>query len=167
MKLKSLLIAALLIMSIGTKVSGNIAKTQAMFIYNFLRHIKWPEGNTQNTFTIGVYGNSQTYEQLQIFTKDRKIGTKLIVIKKVKTAEEASNCQLIFVPNTNSKKISELKNYMGNKACLIVSEKQGMNANGSTIEFVIQDNKLKFKINEERAKQQNLVFSKALIDMAV
>jgi Fe-S cluster assembly iron-binding protein IscA len=49
----------------------------------------------------------------------------------------------------------------------VVSEKEGMNAVGSTIEFVIQDNKLKFRINEPRAKQQNLVLSKALIDMSV
>ncbi len=167
MKLKSLFFAVVFIMSMGTKVYGNISKTEAVFIYNFLRHIKWPEENIQKTFVIGVYGDSQTYDQLLAYTKGRKIGVKLIVVRKVNSAEEASKCQLIFVPHTNSSKISELKKHLGNKACLIVSEKEGMNSSGSTIEFVIKDSALKFRVNKERAKRQNLIISKALIDMAI
>jgi len=167
MRFKTLLIALLFVMSLGVKASENIFSAEAMFIYNFLRHIKWPESNTAQVFVIGVYGDSQTYDQLVTFTKGRMVGTKSIVVKRINSVNEAMNCQLIFVPYNNSNKITELKNTLGNNPCLVVSEKEGMNAVGSTIEFVIQDNKLKFRINEPRAKQQNLVLSKALIDMSV
>ncbi len=167
MRRKSVLVALLFVMSVGVKASGNLASAEAMFIYNFLRHIQWPAEKTGTFFVIGVYGNTQTYDQLLTYTKNRKVGTKSIVIKKINSVEDASNCQLIFVPHTNSSKISALIKHLGNNPCLIVSEKEGMNANGSTIEFVIQDDKLKFRINEDRARQQSLMVSRSLLDMAV
>jgi len=167
MKLKSLLVALLIVMGLGVKASGSLSNAEAMFIYNFLRHIKWPETGTSNTFIIGVYGDSQTFDQLVTYTNGRKVGTKSIVVKRITSSNEALVCQLVFVPQNNSNKITELKRTLGNKPCLIVSEKEGMNVNGSTIEFVIKDDKLKFRIDEEKASQQNLLLSKALIDMAV
>ena len=167
MKLKSMLVALLLVIGVGMKASENLSNAQALFIYNFLRHIKWPESATSDNFIIGVYGNSETFDQLVNYTKGRMVGTKSIVVKRISSVNEAKGCQLVFVPYDKSNKISELKDGLGNSPCLLVSEKEGMNPNGSTIEFVIQDDKLKFRINETRAKQQNLIFSKALIDMAV
>lgn len=167
MRLRTLLIALLFVMSAGVKASEDISNAEAMFIYNFLRHIKWPEDNAAKVFVIGVYGDSQTYDRLVTYTKGRTVGTKSIVVKRINSLNEAVSCQLIFVPYNNSSKISELKSKLGNNPCLIVSEKEGMNDVGSTIEFVILGDKLKFRINESRAKQQNLVLSKALIDMSV
>jgi hypothetical protein len=60
-----------------------------------------------------------------------------------------------------------MKRAVGNKACLIVGEKEGSNAVGSTIEFVIKDNRLKFRVDENNAKEHNLMVSRALIDMSI
>ena len=128
-----------------------------MFIYNFLRHVNWPNESGGEYFTIGVYGSSDTYDQLVQFTANRKVGPKLIKIRKISSAAEAATCQLIFVPASHISSIASIRNQIGNKSCLIVGEKEGSNAQGSTIEFVLKDNKLKFRIDQERAKQQNLL----------
>jgi hypothetical protein len=167
MKIRSILVLLLIAVSLGAKASGNLSNLEAMYIYNFLRHVDWPETGNGDNFVIGVLGDNETYEQLVQYTANRKVGTRSILIKKIGTADEALNCQLVFVPTTNSSKVGELKNKLGNKPCLVVSEKEGTNAMGSTIEFVFVDNKLKFRINQDRAKQQNLMVSKALIDMSV
>jgi hypothetical protein len=166
MKLKSALIALLFMISFGVKAANNISSAQAMYIYNFLRLVNWPEGSTGDIFVIGVFGNSATYDELVVFTKDRKVGTKSIVIKKISTIAEVAQCQLLFVPATKSSKISEIKNYIGNKPCLIVSETSGTTLQGSTIEFRLVDDKLKFHIDEANAKQQQLIISRALLDMS-
>lgn len=153
--------------SSGLKATGNLSNVEAMFIYNFLRHVNWPEGNTNESFIIGVYGVSDTYDQLVQFTANRKVGTKPIEIRRISSAVEVVSCQLIFVPAANISSITAIKNQLGNKACLIVGEKEGSNAYGSTIEFVLKDNTLKFRVDEERAKQQNLLVSRALMDMSI
>ena len=147
--------------------TGNLSNVEAMFIYNFLRHVNWPENSGGESFIIGVYGNSETYNQLVEYTANRKVGAKSIQVHKIASADEIVSCQLIFVPASNFSKISSIINQVGNRPCLIVSEKEGSNAYGSTIEFVFKDNTLKFRVNEERAKEQNLLVSRALLDMSI
>jgi hypothetical protein len=166
MRTRTLIIALILTCSFAVKAADNISGAQAMYIYNFLRHINWPENTIGDKFVIGVYGNSETFDQLVKFTKDRKIGTKVIEVIRVASTDEAIKCQLIFVPESKSSRISEIKNSMGNKSCLIVSEKSGTLDSGSAIEFMIVNDKLKFKINEANVNQQKLVVSKALMDMS-
>jgi len=149
------------------KASENIANIEAMFIYNFLRHVNWPENSNGNKFIIGVYGTSDIYDQLVQYTSNRKVGTKSIEILKVNKPADALMCQLIFVPTSYTSSIASINSQLGNKACLIVGEKEGSNNVGSHIEFVLKDNTLKFRINEERARKQNLLLSKSLVDMAI
>jgi hypothetical protein len=167
MKTKSLLIALLIFASMAVKATGNLSSAEAMFIYNFLRHVEWPQGSTGEKFVIGVYGRNQTYDQLLTYTTNRKVGTRSIEVKIISSVQEAARCQLVFIPESQTSKIREIKNTLGNAPCLIVGEREGSNAAGSTIEFVILDNKLKFRIDENQAKTQNLLISKALLDMAI
>jgi hypothetical protein len=167
MRVRTLFIALLIAFNFGVKAAENVSGAQAMFIYNFLRHINWPESAVGDKFVIGVYGNSETYMELVNYTKDRKIGSKLIEVTKVASIEEAAKCQLLFIPASKSSKIAEIKNTIGNKSCLIVSEKSGTLDSGSAIEFVIVNDRLKFKINQTNVKLQKLEVSKALIDMSV
>jgi hypothetical protein len=167
MKIKIFFIALMFLSGIAVKASGDLSNIEAMFIYNFLRHVEWPAGNTSNKFVIGVYGNSLTYDQLVQFTSNRKVGTRAIEVRKFTSIAEAANCQLVFVPHNQISKIAEIKRSIGNKSCLIVGEKEGSNAAGSSIEFVVQNNKLKFRVDENNAKQHNLMVSKALLDMSI
>jgi hypothetical protein len=168
MKIKIALIGLLMTASVSmnVKAADDLANVEAMFIYNFLRHISWPDATNGNNFVIGVYGSSEIYNQLITYTNNRKIGTKSIQVKTISSPADAKACQLVFVPNSQSSKIAAIKAQMGNYPCLLIGEKEGSNAAGTTIEFLIQDNKLKFRVNEDRAKEQNLVLSRSLLDMA-
>lgn len=154
-------------LSVNVKATGNLSNVEAMFIYNFLRHVNWPEGNGSENFVIGVYGNSDTYDQLIQFTANRKVGTKSIEVRKISSVTEAVSCQLIFVPAESMSAIPQIKKQIGSQACLIVGESEGSNSKGSTIEFILKDNTLKFRIDQERAQEQNLLVSRALMDMSI
>ncbi len=167
MKMRSLLIALMLFAGITVKATGNLSSAEAMFIYNFLRHIEWPQGSAGEKFVIGIYGNSPIFDQLVTYTSNRKVGTRSIEVKRISSPQEATNCQVVFVPTNQSGKIGQLKSTLGSSPCLIVGEREGSTSSGATIEFVIVDSKLKFRINENTAKTQNLLISRALIDMAI
>jgi hypothetical protein len=167
MKKSILFFTTLLILGLGVRAADNLSGLQAMYIYNFLRHINWPVNSIGDDFVIGVYSSGDMYTQLSTYTKDRKIGNKNIVVMKIENVADAAKCQLLFVPSSKSSKIAEIKNTIGSKSCLIVSEKSGTFNSGSGIEFVFDQDKLKFKISETNLKEQKLEVSKALLDMAV
>jgi len=156
----------LTLMIFSAKAVDNTASLKAMYIYNFLRHVNWPNNIIGNEFVIGVFGSNDLLVELKNFTKDRKIGNKNIVVSKIENIAEAAKCQLLFVSSSRSSSISEIKNLIGSNSCLIVSEKPGTFNLGSGIEFYVDQDKLKFKVSEANIRQQKLEISKALIDMA-
>ena len=169
MKMKMVMIGLILAAStsMSVKATDNLHNVQALYIYNFLRNINWPETGSNKEFVIGIYGKSPVYDQLQRYAKNRSVGNKPIAVREIRSIDEAVSCQLVFIPSSQSRVISSLKSQLDNRACLIVSEKEGSIASGSTVEFLLQDNKLKFRISEERAKEQNLVISRSLLNMAM
>ena len=165
---KKLLIASL-ILSVNLVISGQnkVSTMQAMYIYNFLSHIQWPAGSLGNQFIIGVYGNSDTYNDLVYYTNGRKVGTKSIKVVKITNIQDISSCQVLFVPGSQFKNIQQINDLLANKPCLIISEKEGSTSLGSTMEFINQGSKLGFRINTAVAKKQNLLISNRLIEMGV
>lgn len=144
-----------------------VSKVQAYFIYNFSRLIKWPANYTQGDFVIGVLGNSQTYQNLVELTAHKKVGMQTMMVKRFTTPEELSDCHILLISADNSSNINEINRRLANKHTLIISESNGLINQGSAIDFLIVDNKLRFKMNIDNAQKYNLTVSKSLLDMAL
>lgn len=146
---------------------SEVGKVQAYFIYNFSRLIKWPANYTQGDFVIGVLGNSQTYQSLVRLTVNKKVGMQTMVVKRFSTPGELTDCHILLIASDKSSKISEINRRLANKHTLIISESDGLINSGSAIDFLIVDNKLKFKMNINNAEKYDLIVSKSLLDMAM
>ena len=144
-----------------------MTKTQAMFLYNFSRLIKWPEAYTQGDFIFGVLGNQEVYNDLVTITTGKKVGTQSITVKLFKDLSQITSCHILFIANNKLEQFDDILNRVQNKSSLIVTERKGMLNSGSTIDFVISDNKLRYMVSEENAKKNNLVLSRNLQDMAL
>ena len=165
--MKRLLLLILLIFTITFSGFSQISNAKAMFLYNFSRLIKWPEANSQGDFIFGVFGNPEVYDYLVALTNGKKVGTQPIVVKLFKDPGEITSCHVIFIANSKLPQFNEVLGKVQNKSSLIVTEKQGMLSFGSTIDFVIAENKLRYMVSEENARKNNLVLSRNLQDMAM
>ncbi|MBN2273036.1 MAG: YfiR family protein [Bacteroidales bacterium] len=165
--MKRLFILFLFAFTITFAGHAQISSAQAMFLYNFSRLIKWPESNSQGDFVFGVFGNKDVYNNLVTLTKGKMVGTQPIAVKYFNDTREISACHVIFVSNTKLSQFHEVVRRMQNNSSLIVTEKQGMISSGSTIDFVVADNKLHYMLSEENARKNNLVVSRNLQDMAM
>ena len=165
--MKRLIIASLFIFTFSFSGFSQITNAQAMFLYNFSRLIKWPESNGQSDFIFGVFGNQEVYNNLVAITNGKKVGTQPIVVKFFRDPREITACHIIFISNNKLSQFNEVLGKMQNKSSLIVTEQQGMISSGSTIDFVVADNKLRYMVSEENARKNNLVLSRNLQDMAM
>ena len=65
MKLRGLLfILAFITIPYSLKATDNIYSMQTLYIYNFMRLIKWPDNSVGEKYIIGVYGSDQMYNHL-------------------------------------------------------------------------------------------------------
>ncbi len=167
MKTRLLVLTFVLTVSVAGYSNPDIENAQAMYIYNFLRLIKWTENSVQDEFVIGIYGNSNISEYLLKYTNNRAVGQKKIKVIHVNSMEASRGCQLLFVTRTKSSEINEIVTHPNLRNTLIITESSGLTDKGAAIEFAVVDNKLKFKINEMNAKKHHLIISKALLDMSI
>lgn len=164
MKLIRLFLTAAILLVCAKTNSKDLANAQALYIFNFIRYVKWPDNNVNHNFVIGVIGESAIINELVTLSNNKKVGSQSIVVKKITDYKTACECQLIFIPTSRKHLIKELSTKIGDKPILLISESP--NTSECAIEFVYPDNKLHFKVNEENVRHQNLYMSQKLINLA-
>jgi hypothetical protein len=167
-KVSTLLFATAVICSISYSQMG-IPKAQAMFIFNFCRLIEWPAPYRTGPFKIAVLGTTAVAEELDIYTHGKKVGTQEIQVIRFKSVEEIGSCHILFVPFARSKQLAEISAALQGvgKSVLIITEKKGALNEGSAINFIIQEDKLKFELKGENASKNGIKVSSKLQEMAI
>ena len=164
-KLITTLIAMFLVSTAYMQTS--IPKAQTLFIYNFSRLIEWPTNYRTGNFVIGILGTSDVATELETYTKGKKVGTQNIEVIRYKAPTEIQNCHILFVPFARTKQITEVIAAMNGKSTLIITEKSGALDEGSAINFVILEDKMKFELKPENASRFGIKFSSKLQEMSL
>jgi hypothetical protein len=136
-------------------------------LYNFSRNINWPEENKSGDFVITIVGDKEVYTEMTKLTQNMKVGMQPIVIKYFNSVNEVSGYQqIVFVDNWQSNKINALVQKTAGSHTLIVSETEGLIDKGSMINFIPVNGVMKFEMNKESLRKNNLMASSVLEKMA-
>ena len=166
MKCIAILIIFCTTLSYGQNAS--YARYKAMFTLNFMKYIGWPEEAKQRNFVIGVVRDSELTRQLKDQTRGKKFGYQDIVIKEFKNVDDIQNCQILYFSDSMSfsRNAALVKQKLGGKNSLIITESEGAINEGSMINFVIRDGKLKFELSNANAGKSGIKFSSSLTSLS-
>lgn len=150
------------------KANAQADKYKALFIYNFTKHIEWPANTKSGDFVIAVIGQKTLYDKLIEVTNAKKVGSQNIVVNMYKNIDEVGNCNIAVLSPGNStpKKLEIVVGKVG-ASTLIVSNGNNSAIRGATINFVIQEGKLKFELNNSEAAKRQLKISSYLHNLAI
>lgn len=163
-KLSALLVLVAMVFSINVNAQTSITKIQSLYIYNFIKNIQWQ--NVSDRYVIGVMAKDDVVEEINGILGIRKFNNKSIQVKKITSASQASSCHIVFVSADYSSHVKKIKEGANLKNTLVVSEKGQIN-NGASIAFVLDNSKLKFKINEKACTASGLQVSQGLKALGV
>ena len=139
---------------------------KAAFIYNFTKYIDWDNGDAENKFIIGIMGTSSIDGPINEIAKNSFIKNKRIVLKHFSNAEDISYCNILFIPRGNGIPLQSVLEKI-NKGVLTISEEPGFARQGSAINFVVNNDKLKFEINLKALNSAGLKAGSQLLKLAV
>lgn len=145
----------------------DIAKAEAMYIYNFMRYIEWPAEKTGDVYIIGVLGDSPVYKALKEYTYQKEVGGKRIQVVRYLTIEEASKSHILFISDDKSIYMPQILHGLKGKSCLPVFENGPNTQSKAVIDFVKVDQKLKYRVNDKDVSIYKLVISNILIKMSI
>lgn len=133
-----------------------------IYLYNFSRYFVWPTA-IQQEFIIGVMGEHSILEELNKMASTRTVGGNPIKIRNYQNPQEIeAECHVVFIPHENSYWLSEVLSITDNQPILVVSCKPGLGQFGSLLNFVADQGKITFEINEEAIQSRQLKFAQQL-----
>ena len=149
------------------KAQSTIGQAQAVFIYNFTRLIEWPGDYKTGDFIIGVYGSTDVFNEVKAFCNGKMVGVQPITVVKYAKLEDIGKCHIVFVSYSKSKEMAAISTNISVHKTLIISEKKGSLEEGSTINFVVIEDKLKFELKAGNGTKNGLKIHSNLENMAV
>jgi hypothetical protein len=148
-------------------------KVKAAFLYNFLKFVEWPaDKNADSTpITIGIVGEDKFGSAFNEITS-RKIKDRSIAIRRFvefnndQTRSELTKCQLVFVSANQQEHIRDIIALLKSKPVLVVGETPKFLEAGGMINFIMQEDKVCFEINDDAASSATLKIASQLLRLA-
>ena len=165
--MKIRLFISIITLLIFTGTFAQSEKLQTVFIYNFTKHIEWPQNMRSGDFIIGVIGNSPITDELETLAKSRKVGNQPIVVKKYRDTDEIGSCHILYIPPGRSGDIGSIINQVKGYNTLIITDKKGLANAGAAINFVVDGSKQKFELKKSNATKYGLKVSSDLERLAI
>jgi hypothetical protein len=150
-------------------------------MYNFLKFVDWPEektAKTGNQITIGIIGQDPFGAAADIL-KGKKVEERDVVLKRIDSLQQLKDaadtnaqmdilkkCHLLFICQSERKNTKEIFDILKNNGVLTVSDTQGFIEDGGAINFVIEDNKVRFDINLTASEKAGLKIRSQLLRLA-
>jgi len=143
---------------------------KAAFLYNFAKFVDWPPeafADEQSPFIIGVLGESPFGGDLDQTVAGKKINDRTILIQTFRSVTEVTNCHILFICNSEEKRLPETIKKLTGRAILTVGETDRFIGAGGMVNFTQEANKIRFQINNDTARASRLKISSKLLNLAV
>lgn len=138
---------------------------KAAYLYNFIKFISWPEANDQTEFNLCVLGDDPLNEKLKMLDA-RPIRQQSLHVKHITSMKTDTNCQVLFVGESEKKFIDNIVQHYSERSTLTVSSVDDFVVRGGMIGFITLGNIIRFDINLKQARQTHLSISSKLLELA-
>lgn len=145
-------------------------EVKAAFLFNFAKFVEWPPevfADTNSPMVVGVLGKNVFGNNLEKIIRDRKVNNRSFQFRNYTSITEVTNCQILFISASEKNEFPKIVSALHNASVLTVSETDGFIEAGGMINFMFQNNNIRFQISDEAAKKAGLKISSKLLSLAV
>jgi hypothetical protein len=142
---------------------------KAVFLYNFVRFIDWPNSafhSANDPLVIGIVGpdpfDSLIYEAIA----GENYRGRPIQVEHFKGARDIRHCHLLFVSRANAGELDQILAAVANHNVLTVGETENFLNHGGMIALVTEQNRVRLRINAAAVYHTQLTVSSKLMQVA-
>jgi len=157
----------LMMLAFTGKLAAQNYQLHAVYMYQFIKYINWPAGESTGDFVIGVLGDSPITEHLNKMAETKKIGSRKIVIKEFDNIAQITNTQMLFVGKDVVEEVAPVLEKINGQHTLLITEEEGFGLEGSNINFIERKGRLVFELNRNAMDRESLQVSSELAKLAI
>jgi hypothetical protein len=145
-------------------------RIKAAYLYQFGRYVEWPAkafSSAKAPFVIGVLEQDPLVPYLEQIAGVKKIQDRPIQIRRLSSATAIPACHMLHLPASLTPEIqAEVIRKAAGKNVLLVGDAEGFLDRGGTMQFVVEDNKIRVVISRKAAERAGLTISAKLLQVA-
>jgi len=139
------------------------SQLKAAYLVNFLKYVEWPA--SRSTINICLFGRDSLGPYLAGY-EGRQIAGRELRIRKVSSPEQLTDCQELFIPETEEARIGAVLRWVDRQAILTVSDLETFTRDGGAIALIRNDGRLQFDINHDAINRAGLKASSQMLRLA-
>ena len=170
------MVAGVLLLCQGILITGTASASSVEYrvknrvslqLYQF---IEWPAaegGGKTQPFQIGILGEDPFGKELEGLAGKTVEDRTLTVQHYPIWDDRAAKCDILFISGSQEKDLAEIIRRLDGSSVLTVGDTDAYASRGVMINFFMEDNKVRFRINLKQAKQAGFKISSRLLKLAV
>lgn len=139
---------------------------KAVFLYRFAGYVQWPPSAQYPQFTIAVIGADDVADELERLLPDHPIHGQAARVQRISRLQQLGDAQMLYVGADYDGNLRTLIGALGGRPVLVVTDRQGALDAGSTVNFLLLDQHVRFEVSLAAARRSGLKISSDLLAVA-
>ncbi len=146
------------------------AGVKAAYLYKFATYVEWPLSTFARPdapFTIGIVGADDIAAELGKIRAAGSGSGRAMEVKVLRPGDPATGVHILFFGQHEAARLGRLLGLVSGLPLLMVTENSGGLDSGSTIDFVMVDDRIRFEVSLSHAERSNIKISVRLLNVAL
>lgn len=161
-------IAAAITVASAQAAERNPLEVKADMLFNIVKFVQWPDGATapRGELTFAILGDDELASVIAATFSTRSVGGRQVFVRCIRRIEDAKDCQVLYVASSETTRAAQVIETLAGKGVLTTSDVPGFAAGGGMVNFVQDNDRVRFEINPGSAERARLKISAKLLALA-
>jgi YfiR/HmsC-like len=142
---------------------------KAIFLLNFAQFTDWPTNafeEPDSPFVIGILGDDPFGALLDEAVQNERVNGRKFVVERYPRADDIKTCHMLFISQSETRRLDKIVAVLKGKPILTVSDIESSAYHGVCVRFIMENNKIRLRINLDALNEAGLVMSSKLLRVA-
>ncbi len=144
-------------------------QVKAAYLFNFLKFVEWPEHTFADSLApivIGIVGGDPFGRSLPQVVIGKTVQGRDLVIREYREGEDLREAQILYINTSERKHLPQIFAGLRGASVLTVADMSGFLDAGGMIQFLSENDHVRFAINVDAARKAKLKISSRLLSLA-
>jgi len=149
--------------------AADVNQVKADMLWNIAKFIRWPESafaKGESDFVFTILGDDSLAEALAASLSTRTINGRPVFVRVVGRVQDVVGSQILYVATSTLGRFPDVVRELHGSPVLTVANAAGFVEGGGMVDFVAEDDKVRFEIHQARAEKAGLKISARLLALA-
>ena len=144
-------------------------QVKAAYVLNFLKFVEWPgdsNADIHERWIIGIVGENPFGDELTQIITGKTVQGHELGVRQFQPGEDFRVCQVLFISASEKKRLPTILAALNGLSVLTVGDMDHFIESGGTIQFVMEEKRVRFAIDIRASSRARLKVSSKLLSLA-